>query len=147
MLLTRGWQRAVLDMVRQEGAGKRLTARLLSLGVNAVGVALMVVVFAHTGGLTGGELGIAGGTAVVAQRLLEAVFGDQAMRSLAQRSRADLARRTHEFFAHQQAVFHTSLAIARPASEQLRAAIGRARAALASTQLAPEEMGRHGGHP
>ena len=147
VLLTRGWQRAVLDMVRQEGAGKRLTARLLSLGVNAVGVALMVVVFAHTGGLTGGELGIAGGTAVVAQRLLEAVFGDQAMRSLAQRSRADLARRTHEFFAHQQAVFHTSLAIARPASEQLRVAIGRARAALASTQLAPEEMGRHGGHP
>ena len=42
-----------------------MTARFLSLGVNGLGVALMVVVFAHTGGLTGVEVGVAGGTGVV----------------------------------------------------------------------------------
>ncbi|WP_306468442.1 MULTISPECIES: hypothetical protein [unclassified Actinomyces] len=67
--LVRCWQGDVLDMVRAEGADKRLGARLLSLGVNGVGVALMVIVFAHTGGLTGLEVGVAGGTALVAQRL------------------------------------------------------------------------------
>ncbi|VEG25972.1 dynamin family protein [Actinomyces howellii] len=74
--LVRDWQHTVLELVRHEGADKRLRARVLSLGVNVVGVALMIVVFAHTGGLTGGEVGIAGGTALLAQRVLEAVFGD-----------------------------------------------------------------------
>ena len=53
----------------------------------------MVVVFAYTGGLTGAEAGIAGGTrACVGQKLLEAVFGDQAVRRLADR-RAQRPRR------------------------------------------------------
>ena len=53
----------------------------------------MVVVFAHTAGLTGAEAGIAGGSAVLGQKLLEAVFGDQAVRSLAERSRVALEAR------------------------------------------------------
>ena len=40
----------------------------------------MLVAFAHTGGLIGAEVGIAGGTAVLAQKVLEAIFGDQAVR-------------------------------------------------------------------
>ena len=43
----------------------------------------MVVIFASTAGLTGAEVGVAGGTAVVGQKILEAVFGDQAVRRLA----------------------------------------------------------------
>lgn len=78
----RRWQGDVLDLVREQGERKRGTARALSFGVNALGVALMVAVFASTGGLTGVEVGIAGGTAVLAQRLLEAVFGDDAVRRL-----------------------------------------------------------------
>jgi len=89
----REWQRQVLETVRSEGAQKRSTARFLAYGVNGLSVALMVVVFAHTGGLTGGEAGIAGGSAVVGQKLLEAVFGDQAVRRLAEKARADLRRR------------------------------------------------------
>lgn len=89
----RGWQRGVLELVRAEGADKRATARFLSLSVNGVGVVLMVVVFAHTGGLTGAEVGIAGGTGVVGQRVLEAVFGDQAVRNLTKAARADLRSR------------------------------------------------------
>ena len=89
----RAWQRSVLDMVAAEGASKRATGRVLSLGVNATGSALMVAMFAHTGGLTGGELAIAGGTAALSQKVLEAVFGDQAVRELTERARADLMER------------------------------------------------------
>ncbi|NHC22408.1 ABC transporter [Nocardioides sp. IC4_145] len=87
----REWQQDVLEMVRTEGADKRTTARFLAYGVNGLSVALMVVVFASTGGaLVGAEVGIAGGSAVLGQKLLEAVFGDQAVRSLAERARRSL---------------------------------------------------------
>jgi hypothetical protein len=90
----RDWQLGVLDLVRTEGEGRRTTARVLSLGVNGTGVVLMLVAFSHTGGaLLGAEAGIAAGTAVVAQRLLEAIFGDQAVRSLASHARDDLLSR------------------------------------------------------
>jgi len=89
----REWQQAVLDMVRTEGADKRTTARFLAFGVNGLSVSLMVVVFAHTAGVTGAEAGIAGGSAVIGQKLLEAVFGDQAVRTLAERARKDLETR------------------------------------------------------
>jgi hypothetical protein len=95
----RDWQQDVLEMVRSEGADKRGTARFLAYGVNGLGVALMIVVFVHTGGaLVGAEAGVAGGAAVLGQKLLEAVFGDQAVRSLAERARLDLTRRTEELF-------------------------------------------------
>ncbi|MGI8456686.1 MAG: ABC transporter [Propionibacteriaceae bacterium] len=90
----RDWQGGVLDLVADEGMGKRSKARFLALGVNGVGVALMIVVFAHTGGLVGAEVGVAGGTALLAQRVLEAVFGDQAVRRLAERAKEDLDART-----------------------------------------------------
>jgi energy-coupling factor transporter ATP-binding protein EcfA2 len=91
--MVRDWQSGVLEMVRTEGGDKRTTARFLAYGVNGLSVALMVVVFASTGGVTGAEVGIAGGSAVVGQKLLEAVFGDQAVRRLALNARKDLATR------------------------------------------------------
>ena len=94
----RDWQHDVLEMVRTEGAEKRGTARFLAYGVNGLSVALMVVVFAHTAGVTGAEAGIAGGSAVIGQKLLEAVFGDQAVRTLAERARKDLETRVRELF-------------------------------------------------
>lgn len=101
----RDWQRYLLDLVRDEGSDKRTTARLLALGVNGVGVALMIVVFASTGGLTGIEIGVAGGTAVVAQKVLEAVFGDEAVRRLTSMAREDLLQRVHELMAAEQQNF------------------------------------------
>ena len=92
----RDWQRGVLEMVRTEGAEKRSTARFLAFGVNGLSVALMIVVFASTAGVTGAEVGIAGGSAVVGQKLLEAVFGDQAVRRLAANARKDLNIRVQE---------------------------------------------------
>ena len=78
----RQWQRDLVEMVSSTGKDKKTTARLLAVGVNVVGAALMVVVFASTAGLTGAELAVAGGTAVAAQRVLEAVFGDDAVRKV-----------------------------------------------------------------
>lgn len=91
--LTRQWQRDLLALVREQGASRRTGARVMAVGVNVTGVALMIVIFASTGGLTGAEVGVAGATAAIAQKLLEAVFGDQAVRTMSQRARADLLER------------------------------------------------------
>ena len=99
----REWQQDVLDMVRTEGADKRSTARFLAYGVNGLSVALMVVVFAQTAGLTGAELGIAGGGAGLGQKLLEAVFGDQAVRTLSERARRKLEVRVRELLDEERA--------------------------------------------
>jgi len=85
------WQSDLLDLVRTEGADRRFTARMLSLGVNGLGIALMVLILASTGGvITGAEVAAAGGTAVVGQKLLEAVFGEDAVRRMAKQARDQL---------------------------------------------------------
>ena len=137
--LVHDWQGELLGLVRAEGADKRLTARLISLGVNGVGVALMIVVFAHTGGLTGGEVGIAGGTALVAQRLLEAVFGDQAMRSMAERARTDLTTRVQALVDEQSALLASVLRQPSPTGAELRQAARAAATALEATGAAGKE--------
>ena len=87
------WQGSVLEMIREEGADKRKRARFLSLGVNATAVMLMVAAFSLTGGITGIEAGIAGGSGVVGTKLLESIFGEDAVRRMATRARTDLLER------------------------------------------------------
>lgn len=121
--MVRDWQSGVLDLVRDEGGERRTTARFLAYGVNGLSVALMVVVFASTGGVTGAEVGIAGGSAVVGQKLLEAVFGDQAVRRLALAARADLAVRVQELMDQERRRFLDrldALELSSDSSEQLR---------------------------
>ena len=78
----RAWMHSVIEDVRNASGRKHAVARVAAIGVNAVGVAVMLAVFAHTAGLTGTELGIAAGTAFVNQKLLEAIFGERAMEEL-----------------------------------------------------------------
>jgi hypothetical protein len=92
--MVRDWQGGLLDLLRAEGRARRTTARVLSYGINGVALVLMVAVFAQTGGLTGTEVAVAGGSSVAGQKLLEALLGDQAVRRLATVARADLDRRT-----------------------------------------------------
>ena len=92
----RAWQQDVMEMIAAEGADKRQKARFMSLGVNAAAVILMVAVFSTTGGLTGLEVGIAGGSGVVGTKLLEAVFGEDAVRRMAIGARKNLESRIHE---------------------------------------------------
>ena len=135
----RDWQGGVLDLVADEGMGKRSKARFLALGVNGVGMALMVVVFAQTGGLTGAEVGVAGGTAVLAQRVLEAVFGDQAIRRLAQTAKDELDARVQALMSAELLRYHRvldGLAVAPSQAERLRA--GRGGGAEARADGLPE---------
>lgn len=111
--MIRDWQGALLQLVRDNAGNKRVKARVLSAGLNVMTVALMIVVFASTGGLTGGELLIAGGSAVLGQKLLETVFGEDAVRRLAAEARRDLQERV-------QAVFDIERARATAALDALR---------------------------
>ncbi len=90
-----GWQSDILALVSDRGQGKRTTARILAFGVNSVGIALMLVLFAQTGGITGGEVAIGAGTAGVSQTLLSALFGEQAVRELANDARQLLLDRVN----------------------------------------------------
>ncbi|UJH70700.1 hypothetical protein [Ornithinimicrobium sp. INDO-MA30-4] len=95
--MIRDWQGEILEMIRTEAGKRRTTARYLAFGVNGLAVMLMLLVFSATGGaLVGGEVAIAGGSAVLAQRLLEAVFGDQAVREMSKKARKALLSRTEE---------------------------------------------------
>ncbi|WP_240645833.1 dynamin family protein [Georgenia sp. SYP-B2076] len=128
----RGWQGDLLSMIREEGADKRFTARMLSFGVNGLAIALMVVIFASTAGLTGAEIAIAGGTAVVAQKLLEAVFGDDAVRKMARAARQDLHRRAGVYLAEQAGAYRGALAaleIDADAPDRIAGAVTAVRAA------------------
>ncbi|HHV22065.1 MAG TPA: GTPase domain-containing protein [Propionibacterium sp.] len=123
--MIRDWQGAVLDMVADEGGEKKSRARFLAFGVNTVGVALMIVVFAYTGGLTGAEVGVAGGTAALAQRVLEAVFGDDAVRRLAKKAKADLDARVEALMAAELRRFHElleSISVDPERAERIRSA-------------------------
>ena len=122
--MIRDWQGGVMQLISDNVGGKRTRARVLSLGLNAVTVALMVVVFASTGGLTGGELVIAGGSAVLGQKLLETIFGEDAVRRLAKAARDDLGARVDALLATQADRYSALLGRVRrgPTPEGLRKA-------------------------
>ena len=101
----RAWQSDLMELIRTEGQGKRTQARWLSFGINGLGAALMIVVFSMSAGLTGLEVGVAGGTAVVGQKVLEAVFGEDAVRRLARKAREDLHERTRRLLQAEQRKF------------------------------------------
>ncbi|MGN9843490.1 ABC transporter [Nonomuraea sp. H19] len=124
----RGWQEYVLDLVRDEGAEKRTAARVASFGVNGAGLLLMLAVFASTGGLTGIEVGIAGGTSVLSQKLLEAVFGDQAVRTLTVRAREDLRERVRGLLEEEAARFTARLEAVEPPKGTAEVLVAAARA-------------------
>jgi energy-coupling factor transporter ATP-binding protein EcfA2 len=110
----RAWQGEVLELVRAEGMGKRTTARLASLGVNGAGLTVMIAVFASTGGLTGAEVVVAGGTSALSQKVLEAIFGDQAVRTLAARAREQLMARVRDLLDDEAGRFEHVLAPVSP---------------------------------
>lgn len=121
----REWQAGLLEMLRTEGASKRSTAKVLSYGVNGTALVLMVAVFAHTGGLTGAEVAIAGGTSAAGQKLMEALLGDQAVRRLAEQARSDLDRRVGVLMDRESARFQKELSrieLDRDAGPRLRTA-------------------------
>jgi hypothetical protein len=84
------WIGSIATDVQARGAGKRDLAFGVSLGVNALAVAAMVGVFAHTAGVTGTEIGIVAATGFLNQKLLQAIFGEAAMREMIANARERL---------------------------------------------------------
>ena len=110
------WMSAIVDDVRAHAGRKRAFAQVAALGVNAVGVAVMLGVFVHTAGLTGTEVGIAAGTAFLNQKLLEAIFGEGAMGELIGNARARLEALLTTLFEDERKRFETLV----PPPEALR---------------------------
>jgi len=124
------WMRATIEDVRTAGGRKRAVAQVAALGVNAVGVAVMLGVFAHTAGLTGTELGIAAGTAYLNQKLLEALFGERAMEQMIEQARSRLETLLTSLFAAERERFDALAprpATLRELAVQLRAAASELR--------------------
>lgn len=86
------------DLVAEQGGDKRRRAQLASFGVNAVALVALLAIFSQTGGITGGEIGVAAGAAAAQQKLLEHLFGTAAARSLVETGR-------HRLLEHVRAVF------------------------------------------
>jgi hypothetical protein len=104
--LVRDWQQWVLGLVREQSAEKRVVARGAAYAVNGAGLAVMIAVFTSTAFIpTGLEVAVGAGTTVAAQKVLEAVFGDQAIRTLAGRARENLLLRTGELLDREAARF------------------------------------------
>ena len=117
----------------QDTAGdKRQRARIMSFGLNVVTVALMLAVFASTAGITGSEVAIAGGSAVVGQKLLETIFGEDTVRRMVTEAREDLNQRLGELFATERDRYHafTDPLLEGATAEQLREATAEAKRAV-----------------
>ncbi len=126
----RDWQGAVLDQVRREGASRRTNARIAAYGVNATGLIVKTAVFASTAFIpTGAEVGVAGGTTLLSQKVLEALFGDQAVRRLADEARAELRERVDALLASEESRF-TDLLAAHATDPRDAEALERAAAAV-----------------
>ncbi|AWB94047.1 ABC transporter [Aeromicrobium chenweiae] len=95
------WRQSVLDLVRVEGADKRMTARFLAFGVNGIGVALMVTMLART---SDGP-----GAAAPGRKLLDAIFGEAAVDDMIERAHADLDSRVAALFEAELTRFNALL--------------------------------------
>jgi hypothetical protein len=100
----------------------------------------MIAVFTSTAFIpTGAELAVGAGTTVAAQKLLEAIFGDQAIRTLAARAREELLTRVNALLDVEAARFTDRTAAVslelEPGTELRQAAedVERARGELALT--------------
>lgn len=95
------WRQGVLELIRVEGADKRMTAKFLAFGVNGIAVALMVVMFSRDG-----DASVAGGTASLGRKLLDAIFGAAVVSTLVDRAHADLEMRVAALFEGELSRFH-----------------------------------------
>jgi hypothetical protein len=139
--MVRDWQRGVLELVRAEAGNKRFVARAGAYAVNALGLVVMIAVFTATSFIpTGAEIVVAGGTTLAAQKLLEAIFGDQAVRELADRARRDLLARVRVLLDEEAARYAAALTdtgLDREAAAVLRRAAAAVASARAAAPLPP----------
>lgn len=103
------WAREIGERIREIGARRKGWAKVASLGVNVIGTSAVLAVFVTTGGLTGTEVGITAATAVVNQKLLEAIFGEANVAAFVSRARDELSTLLDAAFAEERARYAAAL--------------------------------------
>ena len=93
------WAADIGERIREMGQQRKGWAQAASLGVNVIGTSAVLAVFVHTGGLTGAEVGITAATAVVNQKLLEAIFGEANVAAFVAQAREKLSALLDTSFA------------------------------------------------
>jgi hypothetical protein len=143
-LLT-AWLGRLAKVVEERGQDRRAFAFVASLGVNAIGVVAMLAVFAHSAGLTGGELAIAGGTAVLNQKLLEALIGEAAVTDIIRGADRDLRATLRAGLESDRARFLDLLAPGEAGPQELLEAAERVAAEADRLLAGLDEAGGQGG--
>jgi len=137
------WIAGIAEDVQRTGKSKRMLAKGASIGVNATGVGVMVATFAHSGGITGAELGVAAGTAFLNQKLLEAVFGEAALVEMIGRARTNLATAIDASFSDELSRYERLV----PEGANLRDLAGRLRGAATEVGALQPDALRDGTDP
>lgn len=102
------------EVVEQVARPRQSRARALSTTLNAVATSAILVLFALSGGLTGGEVGIAAGAAAASQWLLLKLFGEQQLRRVLSDLRRDLLTRIGRLADEERAAFDDAITAAAP---------------------------------
>jgi hypothetical protein len=115
------WGEHVAELVATIGADRKVQARVWSTALNAVATAAILVVFTASGGLTGGEVGIAALASAASQGLLVRLFGEQNLRRLLADAREDLDARLVGLVEQDRARHDAALISAAPPGDTVAA--------------------------
>ena len=122
------WQADLAELLAEVGGPRLSGARRASTAINAVATSAILVLFSLSGGLTGGEMGIAAGAAATSQYVLTRLLGERALRDLLAQARTRLHERVAEQVRTERAPFDAAVQAVRPdpdAVTTLAAASGR----------------------
>jgi hypothetical protein len=104
------WEEEVARLIEEVGAPRKAQARRRTTILNAVATSAILVLFTISGGLTGGEVGIAAGASATSQWLLIRMFGEQNLRDLLEAIRRDLHERVRVLADEERAPFDAAVA-------------------------------------
>ncbi|WP_246104703.1 dynamin family protein [Rudaeicoccus suwonensis] len=107
--LVRSWRDEIRGLARDQAGDTRLSPRFVAFGADGMSVLLMLVAFSANAGADGTRRGATGGSAILAQRLLESVYGETAAAALAARVRDRLLDRATELYAAEGSRFEAVL--------------------------------------
>lgn len=108
------WEATISELVEQVGGPRRAQARRTTTALNALATSAILVLFTLSGGLTGGEVGIAAAAAGASQWLLLRLFGERNLQQLLRDIRADLLQRVAALAAAERGGFVAAIDRAAP---------------------------------
>ncbi|MFN2488098.1 MAG: GTPase [Acidimicrobiia bacterium] len=125
------WVDEIANEIAAVGQQRKGWAQAATIGLNVLGSSVMLAVFLHTGGLTGAEIGIGAATAIVNQKLLEAIFGEANVAAFVKQARDRLHEVLQRAFTAERDRFLTALGpVSSGLATSLRADATAAKAAL-----------------